>query len=240
MIKIENLSKKFAKEIVLKNISFELIKNQTTVILGPSGSGKSTLLRCIKFLETITSGGIYISGQMIKNQHDPLLNKVGLVFQNFNLFPHLNVRENLLYATSFIADWPKEAKLRLSEELLIEFALLSKSLSMPKDLSGGQKQRVAIARALMMRPDILLFDEPTSALDQETTFGLVKFLQKLRKDISLLIVTHDMKFARMLADRIIFMDHGQILCDQTSSDFFLEPDSHRARLFMEQESCFDE
>jgi polar amino acid transport system ATP-binding protein len=233
MIKIENLSKKFAKDIVLKKISFQLERNNITVILGPSGSGKSTLLRCIKHLETLTSGGIYFNDIKIVSDQDRILHKIGLIFQNFNLFPHLNVLKNLTYAPSVNAKFNSQSLDDKARELLQQFLLLNKIYAKPKDLSGGQKQRVAIARALMMEPEVLLFDEPTSALDQETTTELIKIITMLKKQMTILIVTHELKFAKAVADRIIFMDHGQILCNQAAADFFQEPESHRARLFIE-------
>jgi ABC-type polar amino acid transport system ATPase subunit len=233
MIKIKNLSKNFGKEVALKNISLEIDKSQTTVVLGPSGSGKSTLLRCIKFLEDCYKGSIFINSKEIKSAGDPLLEKIGLVFQNFNLFPHFSVMENLTYAPSLKLD--KTELNNIANDLLAQFSLQNKANAKPKSLSGGQKQRVAIARALMMKPDILLFDEPTSALDQETTFELVKILKNLKHNMGICIVTHEIRFAKALADRVIFMDHGQVLCDQEASDFFKEPESHRAKLFMEQE-----
>lgn len=234
MIEIKNISKKFGVETILKDISFKINPNQTTIILGPSGGGKSTLLRCIKFLDIPNQGHIYVDEQKITSDTDPLLFKVGLVFQNFNLFPHLSVTENLTYAASFLPNSSRQEVFDMAKELLTQFGLLNKSSFKPKSLSGGQKQRVAIARALMMRPEILLFDEPTSALDQESTFELIKFLQKLGQKMSLLIVTHDIKFAKMLADRVIFVDRGLVLCDQPADEFFSKPDSYRAKLFMEQ------
>jgi polar amino acid transport system ATP-binding protein len=235
MIKIENLVKKLGKDTVLKNVSFELDGNQTTVVLGPSGSGKTTLLRCMKYLEKADSGHVYIDNTKVSSDKDQLLDKIGLVFQSFNLFPHLNVIENLTYAPSFKPEANKIELLEQTRELLAQFSLSNKEFSKPKDLSGGQKQRVAIARALMMKPELLLFDEPTSALDQETTFELIKILRNLKNHMAIFIVTHEIRFARALADRIIFMDQGQILCDQVASEFFDEPNSHRAKLFMEQE-----
>jgi ABC-type polar amino acid transport system ATPase subunit len=238
MIKVEKLSKKFDNDTVLKKVSFELSGKQTAVVLGPSGSGKSTLLRCMKYLEVPTSGAIFINKQKVSSDKDALLSKIGLVFQNFNLFPHFSVIENLTYAASFQQGLTQTQLIEKAKNLLAQFSLSNKEFAKPKDLSGGQKQRIAIARALMMEPELLLFDEPTSALDQETTAELIKILLKLKGSMSILIVTHELRFAKALADRIIFMDQGQVLCDQTALEFFEEPNSHRAKLFMEQEFYF--
>jgi ABC-type polar amino acid transport system ATPase subunit len=232
MIRVENLSKMSVKDIILKKISFQIENNDVVVILGPSGGGKSTLLRCIKGIEQLTSGSIYINDHKIISDKDPALYKIGLIFQNFNLFPHLNVLENLIYAPSICAKLSKQDLNQKAIDLLQKFSLLNKTSSKPKDLSGGQKQRVAIARALMMEPEALLFDEPTSALDQETIVDLIKIIKNL-KNQTILIVTHELKFAKAVADRVIFMDRGQILCDQDAAGFFQEPNSHRAKLFME-------
>ena len=235
MIRLEKISKSFGKEQVLKNVSFEFNTKQVTVVLGPSGSGKSTLLRCVKFLEKSDLGIIYINNKQVVSERDKLLNKIGLVFQNFNLFPNMNVLENIIYAARINKSCPEDELLHRANDLLEQFLLLNKAQSSIKELSGGQKQRVAIARALMLEPELLLFDEPTSALDQETKFELAKLVQKLKTHMGILIVTHDIRFAKMLADRIIFMDQGQILSDQSAQEFFLQPTSHRAKLFMEQE-----
>jgi len=235
MITIKNLSKTFGKETALKNISLKISKDQTTVVLGPSGSGKSTLLRCMKFLETCDKGAIFIDQDEIKSASDPLLEKIGMVFQSFNLFPHFSVMQNLTYAPSLKEKYQHDKTNEAANNLLKQFALLNKAEAKPRELSGGQKQRVAIARALMMNPEVLLFDEPTSALDQETVFELIKTLKNLKNDMAIFIVTHEIRFAKALADRIIFMDHGQILCDQKAEEFFKEPESYRAKLFMEQE-----
>ncbi|AVP87226.1 glutamine ABC transporter ATP-binding protein GlnQ [Candidatus Phycorickettsia trachydisci] len=229
MIRIENLSKKFGDQVALKDISLTFEEGKTTVILGPSGSGKSTLLRCIKKLEQIDSGKMYLHGKEITKEKQ--LSKIGLVFQNFNLFPHFTVLENLTYAPRLLN--PKAKLITKAKDLLLNLGLSNKINAKPKELSGGQKQRVAIARALMLDPEILLFDEPTSALDRESTALLIKIICELKSSITMLIVSHEISFARAVADRIIFMEQGMALCHQDIQGFFEDPDSHRARLFLE-------
>jgi len=229
MIRIENLSKKFGDQVALKDISLTFEKGKTTVILGPSGSGKSTLLRCIKKLEQIDSGKIYLHDKEITKEKQ--LSKIGLVFQNFNLFPHFTVLENLTYAPKLFH--PKVKLITKAKDLLLNLGLSNKINVKPKELSGGQKQRVAIARALMLDPEILLFDEPTSALDRESTSLLIKIICELKSSITMLIVSHEISFAKAVADRIIFMEQGMALCHQDIQEFFEDPESHRARLFLE-------
>jgi len=229
MIRIENLSKKFGDQVALIDISLTFEKGKTTVILGPSGSGKSTLLRCIKKLEQIDSGKIYLHDKEITKEKQ--LSKIGLVFQNFNLFPHFTVLENLTYAPKLFH--PKVELITKAKDLLLNLGLSNKINVKPKELSGGQKQRVAIARALMLDPEILLFDEPTSALDRESTSLLIKIICELKSSITMLIVSHEISFAKAVADRIIFMEQGMALCHQDIQEFFEDPESHRARLFLE-------
>lgn len=229
MIRIENLSKKFGDLVVLKDISLTFEEGKTTVILGPSGSGKSTLLRCIRKLEQIDSGKIYLHDKEITKTKQ--LSKIGLVFQNFNLFPHFTVLENLIYAPKLLH--PKAKLITKAKELLLKLGLSSKVNAKPKELSGGQKQRVAIARALMLDPEILLFDEPTSALDRESTALLIKIIYELKSTITMLIVSHEISFAKEVGDKIVFMEQGMTLCHQDKEEFFGDPDSHRARLFLE-------
>ncbi len=236
MIKLSNICKTFGQNQILSNISLELSRQQLCVILGPSGSGKSTLLRCINFLEQPSSGQVHIFEKLISSPLDSALQKIGFVFQNFNLFPHMNVVENITYAAK-IAKLASEQEINFKANALLgQFLLTSKAIARPKELSGGQKQRVAIARALILDPEFILFDEPTSALDQENKFELIKNLQKIKSNMGIVIVTHDIKFAKALADRIIFIDKGQVLCDQPAVDFFKSPSSLRAQLFMEQEN----
>jgi len=229
MIKIENLSKKFGDLVVLKEISLAFETGKTTVILGPSGSGKSTLLRCIKKLDQVDSGKIYLHDKEVTKEKR--LSKIGLVFQNFNLFPHFTVLENLIYAPKLLHS-KTNPKIK-AKELLLKLGLSNKANVKPKELSGGQKQRVAIARALMLEPEILLFDEPTSALDRESTALLIKIICELKSSITMLIVSHEISFAKAVADKIIFMEQGMALCYQDKEEFFADPDSHRARLFLE-------
>lgn len=254
MIKIEKLTKKYHGEYVLKNVGFEVNKNETLAIVGPSGSGKTTLLRCINHLEEATSGNVYLEGLKItKKDAKHLCLRIGMVFQHCNLFPHMTIMENLIYAPCKVLE-QKPAQLReRARGLLDHFGMASKADSMPSALSGGQKQRVAIMRALMMDPEVMLFDEPTSALDPEVIKDLVSFIERLKLEdivrysrdgvkskskMTIIVVTHHLKFARAIADRIVFMDQGQVLCDQKTDEFFNAPASHRARLFLENVGDF--
>lgn len=239
MIRIESLSKKYNKEYALKNASFTLDKNVSLAIIGPSGSGKSTLLRLINYLEEPTSGHVYINDTKLtlKNRTNLCL-KIGMVFQQCHLFPHMNVLENLTYAPRNILKMGQIKAIEKAMGLLEHFNLVSKAQAMPGSLSGGQKQRIAIARALMMDPEMLLFDEPTSALDPEVIKDVAAIINELKKDMTIITVTHHLRFAHAIADRIIFMDEGQLLCDQNTKDFFDKPKSHRAKLFMENVGDF--
>jgi len=235
MIVIEDLEKKYAGHYAIKNINFKVDKQETLAIVGPSGSGKSTLLRCINHLEEPTSGSIIIDGKKVTAKSGNKLRlKVGMVFQHFNLFPHMNVLENLIYSPCKVKrereDFAKDKALKLLEKL----GLSNKSHFMPNNLSGGQKQRIAIARALMMDPEVMLFDEPTSALDPEVIQDVVDAILLLKSEMTIIVVTHQIRFARAIADRIIFMDQGQVLCDQPVNEFFEKPKSQRARLFLDK------
>ncbi len=235
MISVEELSKKYAKQYAVKNASFKVADKEVVAIVGPSGSGKSTLLRCINRLEEPSSGHVYVNDKKITAKSASKLRlKIGMVFQHFNLFPHMNVMENLIYGPLKVLNIAEEVATKKAEVLLKKFGLSNKARSKPNDLSGGQKQRVAIARALMMGPEIMMFDEPTSALDPEVVQDVVEVIKSLKSEMTIIIVTHHIKFAKALADRIIFMDQGQILCDQKNKDFFEKPKSHRARLFLEK------
>lgn len=235
MIKIEGLSKKFGDNIVVKNVNFAADRNEIVSIVGPSGSGKSTLIRCINRIEEPTSGHIYIDNKkMDKRSIKKIRKKIGMVFQHFNLFPHMNVLENLTYAPVNVLKIKKKVAIDKAKDLLKRFSLSSKSTSMPSSLSGGQKQRIAIIRAIMMEPEIILFDEPTSALDPEIIGDVAKEIKALKKNMTIIVVTHHLKFAKDISDRIIFMDQGQILCDQKKSEFFKNPKSHRAKLFLQK------
>lgn len=234
MIKLENISKKYDKTFAVKDVSIEFKSGETVAIIGSSGSGKSTLLRCINRLEQPTSGNVLIDNEKLTAKTARKLGlKIGMVFQNFNLFPHLNVRDNLTYAPLNVLKISKKTADERAENLLGQFGLQQKLLAYPTGLSGGQKQRVAICRALMMEPKIMLFDEPTSALDPEVIKDVIDAIAQLKSQMTIIVVTHHLKFAKAIADRIIFMDHGIILADQKADDFFEKPSSHRARLFLE-------
>lgn len=239
MIVIENLEKKYAGHYAIKNVNFKIDEKETLAIVGPSGSGKSTLLRCINRIEEPSGGNVVIDGQKITSRTSNLLRlKLGLVFQNFNLFPHMDVMQNLIYGPRTVKKLSESAAKEKALLLLEKFGLAEKAHFMPGGLSGGQKQRIAIARALMMDPEIVMFDEPTSALDPEVIQDVVDAILLLKNDMTIIVVTHHIKFAKAIADRIIFMDQGQILCDQSKDDFFIKPKSQRARLFMEKVSDF--
>lgn len=239
MIRIENLSKKYGDIFAIKDINFFSNKKEIISIVGPSGSGKSTILRSIIRLEIPDSGSIYIDDKKIDGRNiRNIRKKIGMVFQNFNLFPHMNVLENLIYAPiKILKIKEKDAKSRAAK-LLKQFHMSDKAYAMPSKLSGGQKQRIAIIRTLMMKPGIILFDEPTSALDSEIIGDVVEIIRALKQDMSVIIVTHHIQFAKAISDRIIFMDKGQILCDQETESFFKKPKSHRARLFLEKAGNF--
>lgn len=234
MIRLEAISKKYGKNYALKDVSLSFDGHETAVIIGPSGSGKTTLLKCVNQLEDPTSGHVFINGIKLTNKNrNKLCLKIGMVFQNFNLFPHMNVLENLIYSPVNVLNVEQDQARDKAEKLLQTFGLQEKLHSKPTNLSGGQKQRVAIARALMMDPEIMLFDEPTSALDPEVIKDVVEAISMLKSQMTMIVVTHHINFAKAIADRIIFMDKGHVLCDQPKQDFFNKPKSHRARLFLE-------
>ena len=238
MIEIKNLKKKFNNLEVLKNISLNIKKGEIVTIIGPSGSGKSTLLRCINLLEIPAEGQILINGTDItdkKNNIMKIREKVGMVFQHFNLFPHMTVLENMIYAPVNVKGMNKEEAVKKSIELLKKIGLEDKKDQYPDKLSGGQKQRVAIVRALVMEPDVLLFDEPTSALDPEMVKEVLEVIRGLVKTgITMIIVTHEMKFAREVSNRICFLADGYLLEDTTPEEFFTNPKTDRARQFLEK------
>ncbi|MFV9930625.1 MAG: amino acid ABC transporter ATP-binding protein [Rickettsia endosymbiont of Haemaphysalis japonica] len=234
MIILEKVCKRYSKNYAIKNIDLSFTTKETTVIIGPSGSGKTTLLRILNNLEEPSSGTFLVDRKkLLLKDRRKLRLKVGMVFQNFNLFPHLTVGENLIYTPVNVLNLPKEQAISMAKALLAKFKLTQKFDSYPASLSGGQKQRTAIARALMMKPKILLFDEPTSALDPENIKDVIENINLLKDQMSMVVVTHHLKFAKLIADRIIFMDQGQILANQPAEDFFNKPASHRARLFLE-------
>ncbi|MFG3611616.1 amino acid ABC transporter ATP-binding protein [Rummeliibacillus stabekisii] len=238
MIKVQDLHKTFGNNEVLKGISTTVQDGEIIAIIGPSGSGKSTFLRCINMLETPTSGDIQINDQLITEKKTDLMKireKVGMVFQHFHLFPHKTVMENLTYAPMKVLKISKENAEKRGEELLKQVGLLEKKDEYPNRLSGGQKQRVAIARALAMEPDLMLFDEPTSALDPEMVKEVLDVMKSLTKTgMTMLIVTHEMGFAREVADRIFFLDGGQLIEDASPTDFFNNPSTQRAKDFLEK------
>ncbi|QEK12668.1 amino acid ABC transporter ATP-binding protein [Crassaminicella thermophila] len=247
MIKVSHISKNFGKLEVLKNISLTVKKGEVISIIGPSGSGKSTLLRCLNNLEKIDNGRIEIEGKPIaayengKKVHitesdiRKRCKKIGMVFQSFNLFPHKTVLQNIIEAPIVVDNMEKEKAVRIAERLLTKVGLSDKRDVYPSKLSGGQKQRVAIARALAMQPDIMLFDEPTSALDPELVGEVLKVMKDLMKDhMTMLIVTHEMAFAKEVSDRVIFMDEGRIIEDTYPEKLFTNPDHPRIKAFLEK------
>jgi ABC-type polar amino acid transport system ATPase subunit len=237
-LQISNLSKAFGDNVVLKDISTTVNRGEVICIIGPSGSGKSTLLRCINFLEIPTAGEINFKGE-IKTAHskefelDLYRSKIGMVFQSFNLFPHLNVMENICLAPMNVLKKNKTEAKKIAEELLAKVGLSHKADAFPRDLSGGQQQRVAIARALAMNPEVMLFDEATSALDPELVGEVLKVMRDLAKSgMTMVIVTHEMGFAREVADRVIFMDQGLIVEQGIPSEFFSDPKEKRTIDFL--------
>ena len=248
MIEAINIHKSFQNTEVLKGISLEVNKGEVVAIIGPSGSGKSTFLRCLNRLETADKGTIRIEGETLAapgadgySQYVPeaearaICSKMGMVFQQFNLFPHLTVLENLIEAPMIVKGVKREDIVPEAEELLRKVGLADKRSSYPGRLSGGQKQRVAIARALAMKPDILLFDEPTSALDPELTGEVLKTMRQLAEEhMTMIVVTHEMGFAREVASRVIFMDNGEIVEENTPQSFFSNPAHPRTKAFLEK------
>jgi ABC-type polar amino acid transport system ATPase subunit len=238
VIKIEHVSKSFGALDVLHDISTEIAKGDVVAIIGPSGSGKSTLLRCINLLETPTKGKIFIDGQDItspKAEVAKIRQKIGMVFQHFHLFPHMTVLQNLTYAPIKVKGVSKEAAEKKAKELLARVGLSDKADVYPSRLSGGQKQRVAIARSLAMEPEIMLFDEPTSALDPEMVKEVLDVMKGLaHTGMTMAIVTHEMGFAREVADRILFLDGGRLVEDAPPQEFFSNPKSERAKQFLEK------
>lgn len=238
MIKIENLCKSFGSLEVLKGISATIKKGEVVAIIGPSGSGKSTFLRCLNLLEKPTNGKVWIYDQEITNPKTNVMKfrqNIGMVFQHFYLFPHKTVLENLTYAPVTVKGIDKREAEEMAYKLLTKVGLFEKADEYPNRLSGGQKQRVAIARALAMSPEIILFDEPTSALDPEMVKEVLEVMKSLADGgMTMAIVTHEMGFAREVADRILFLDGGLLVEDAPPSEFFLSPKSERAKSFLEK------
>ena len=238
MISVKNLTKKFGDNVVLKDISVDIKKGEQIAIIGSSGSGKSTFLRCLNLLEVPTSGEIYFGNDCIT---DPKCNvnlirrKMGMVFQHFNLFPHLSVLDNITLAPVHHKLMTKEEAEAKARELLELVGLPDKANAYPVQLSGGQKQRIAIVRSLAMNPEVMLFDEPTSALDPEMVGEVLQVIKDLAKTgMTILIVTHEMNFAREVASRIMFVDSGIILEDDTPENFFSCPKTERAKAFLDK------
>ena len=236
MIEIENLHKSFGDLEVLKGISKTISKGEVVAVIGPSGSGKSTLLRCINLLDEITSGRISIKGQDITDPSsdiNKIRQNVGMVFQHFNLFPHKTVLENIILAPKEVKKVSHENAVAIARDLLKKVGLLEKENSYPSSLSGGQKQRIAIARALAMEPEILLFDEPTSALDPEMVNEVLDVIKDLAKTgMTMMIVTHEMGFAKNVANRVFFIDYGVILEDNIPKEVFENPTHERTKEFL--------
>ena len=236
MIRVCNLQKNFGKLQVLKGINIHVKKGEVVVVIGPSGSGKSTFLRCLNLLEEPTSGEIYFQEVSItskKNDIDTQRQKMGMVFQQFNLFPHMTILENITFSPIKVKKLSKEAAEKLAYELLKKVGLEDKANNYPPQLSGGQKQRIAIVRALAMQPDVMLFDEPTSALDPEMVGEVLEVMKGLAKDgMTMIVVTHEMGFAKEVGSRVIFMDNGNIVEDGTPEEVFNKPTNERTKEFL--------
>lgn len=236
IIKVEHLSKKFGENEVLKDINYEIKQGEVVVIIGPSGSGKSTFLRCMNLLETPTSGQILFEGQDITNPKNDIYKmreKMGMVFQNFNLFPNMSVLDNITLSPVKVKKENKQAAETYAKELLQTVGLPDKANAYPQSLSGGQQQRIAIARALAMKPDVMLFDEPTSALDPEMVGEVLGVMQRLAKEgMTMVIVTHEMGFAKEVGDKIVFMDGGYIVEEGTPEEVFGNPQHNRTKDFL--------
>ena len=238
MIHINNLHKRYGDSHVLRGISCDIKPQEVVCIIGPSGSGKSTFLRCMNALETVSEGEVVVNG-FAAHDRTTDLNKmresVGMVFQRFNLFPHMTVLENLIMAPMNLRNMPRQQAVDLAEALLAKVGLSDKRDAWPSSLSGGQQQRVAIARALAMKPSIMLFDEPTSALDPEMIGEVLQVMKTLaHSGITMLVVTHEMQFAREIADRVVFIDGGDILEVAPPAEFFAHPQHARARRFLQK------
>lgn len=236
IIEIQNLRKRFGDNEVLKGVNLKVKQSEVVCIIGPSGSGKSTLLRCINLLEKPSSGKIIFEGIDLTQPYvdiNKVRQKVGIVFQSYNLFPHLTVEQNLLLAPIKVQKKSKEECLEKAEKLLRRMGLIEKMHAYPDQLSGGQQQRVAIARALMMDPDVMLFDEVTSALDPELVKEVLDAMKELAAGgMTMLVVTHEMGFAREVSDRVVFMDHGVIVEEGKPEEIFTAPKNRRTKEFL--------
>ena len=248
VIDAQGIGKSFGSQRVLRDVSLQLHKGEVVAVIGPSGSGKSTFLRCLNHLETIDEGSIAICGEMLataqasghsvyapEREARRICRHMGMVFQSFNLFPHMTVLQNIIEAPVQVQGVAREAAIAKAETLLRKVGLLNKRDNYPARLSGGQKQRVAIARALAMEPDIMLFDEPTSALDPELTVEVLRTMRELAQEhMTMLVVTHEMGFAREVASRVVFMDEGQLVEQAPSHEFFANPRHPRSQAFLRQ------
>lgn len=237
MIKVEHIRKNFGQLHALKDVSLEVNQGEIVSLIGPSGSGKSTLLRCIHGLEKVDQGKIYMNGELMdpkdEKKYRQQRNKMGFVFQHFNLFPNMTVLENCNLAQIQVLNRSKEETEKTSLMYLERVGLADKKDAYPNNLSGGQKQRVAIARALCMNPEMMLFDEPTSALDPEMIKEVLEVMKDLGKQgMTMIVVTHEMGFARKVGSRVVFLDHGEIVEDSPSEEFFSNPQSDRAKDFL--------
>lgn len=240
MIRIKNLNKSFGDLHVLKDIDMKVLESDVVCLIGSSGSGKTTLLRCLNFLEKKDNGQIFIEGEEINPEiqdMNKIREKVGMVFQHFQLFPHMTVLENIIEAPTHVKKVPKKKAIQEAKQLLAKVGLEDKADVYPSKLSGGQKQRVAIARAMAMKPDILLFDEPTSALDPELVSEVLTTMKGLAEDgMTMVVVTHEMGFAREVGDWIVFMHEGRIVESASSETFFNNPKEERTKEFLKTTS----
>ena len=236
LIDVKGLHKSFKNNKVLKGIDTQIQKGEVVVVIGPSGSGKSTFLRCLNLLETPTQGEIFFENQNItdsKNDLYQMREKMGMVFQNFNLFPNMKVLDNITLAPRKVKNITNDEAETIARELLRKVGLADKAMAYPQSLSGGQKQRIAIARALAMQPDVMLFDEPTSALDPEMVGEVLQVMQDLAKEgMTMVIVTHEMGFAKEVGDRVLFMDEGIIREEGTPTELFDHPQNKRTADFL--------
>ena len=240
IIEVINLKKQFGNNLILDDINFTINKGEAVSLIGPSGSGKSTILRCIADLETLTGGKILIEGHNLQDKgidrkiKKELLLKTGMIFQNFNLFPHMTVKDNIVKTLRIVKKTDVKKAEEIAEKVLETVGLADKKDNFPNELSGGQKQRVAIARGLALEPDILLFDEPTSALDPELVKEVLDIIRKLKKErkMTMLIVSHEMKFVREISDEVIVMENGKILEKGSVEKIFENPETQRVKEFL--------
>lgn len=236
LLKINNLQKKYSEKEILKSINLNIHKGEVVVILGPSGCGKSTLLRCLNGLEDIQGGNIEFSGKSLTDKNinwQEVRQKIGMVFQSYDLFPHMTVIENILLGPTKVQKRPKDEVMKQAEQLLDRVGLLDRKNSYPRELSGGQKQRIAIVRALCMNPEIMLFDEVTASLDPEMVREVLEVILDLAKQgMTMIIVTHEMNFAQSVADKIVFVDEGNICEVSEPKEFFTNPKTERAKQFL--------